>query len=308
MKTSAKKETIPLSKGSSGQARDIEKHLQKYLQENLQLQGKNRQLSTIFDEIPAFVCLLDHNDAIVYTNRLCRKIFKEPGGRRGSEYLHSKNAASLRQPRKRESAQDMRETWELLIDSRSRHFQVLIHAFVDADNSAQTLFMGIDITEQIEAADKLRHTKEELEVQIEERTSELQRKNIALTEVLSLLEIEKQNLAQKVEVNVQRVLLPVIEKLIEKSSTIDGRYLVLLKQNLEQLTSSIGLKLSDMQYNLTPKEFELCTLIKSGFSVKEIAAMHNLSERTVETHRLNIRRKLGLTSVKTNLAAYLSQM
>lgn len=148
----------------------------------------------------------------------------------------------------------------------------------------------------------------ELELRINEITAELERKNIALREVFSQLEIEKQNLTNRIEVNVQKLLLPVIEKLIEKSSSLDSRYLVMIKQNLEQLTSSAGIRLSSLEYNLTPKEIELCALIKGGFSIKEIAAMHNLSERTVETHRFNIRKKLGISSTPLNLSSYLASL
>ena len=148
----------------------------------------------------------------------------------------------------------------------------------------------------------------ELELRIKAITAELERKNIALREVFSQLEIEKQNLTNRIEVNVQKLLLPVIEKLIEKSSSLDSRYLVLIKQNLEQLASSAGIRLSSLEYNLTPKEIELCALIKGGFSIKEIAAMHNLSERTVETHRFNIRKKLGISSTPVNLSSYLASL
>jgi DNA-binding NarL/FixJ family response regulator len=147
-----------------------------------------------------------------------------------------------------------------------------------------------------------------LELHVREITAELERKNIALKEVFSQLEIEKQNLTNRIEVNVQKLLLPVIEKLIEKASSLDSRYLVLIKQNLEQLTSSTGVRLSSLEYNLTPKEIELCALIKGGFSIKEIAAMHNLSERTVETHRFNIRKKLGISSTSVNLTSYLASL
>lgn len=153
-----------------------------------------------------------------------------------------------------------------------------------------------------------RETIQELELRIKEITAELERKNIALSEVFKQLEIEKQNLTSRIEVNVQRLLLPVIEKLIEKSSSLDSRYLMLIKQNLEQITSSAGIRLSSLEYNLTPKEIELCALIKGGFSIKEIAAMHNLSERTVETHRFNIRKKLGISSTPVNLSSYLSSL
>jgi len=148
----------------------------------------------------------------------------------------------------------------------------------------------------------------ELESRVKEITAELERKNIALKEVFSQLEIEKENLTNRIEVNVQKLLLPVIEKLINKSSSLDSRYLMMIKQNLEQLTSSAGIRLSSLEYNLTPKEIELCALIKGGFSIKEIAAMHNLSERTVETHRFNIRKKLGISSTPVNLSSYLASL
>lgn len=154
----------------------------------------------------------------------------------------------------------------------------------------------------------LRKLNEELEMRVDERTAELQRKNIALAEVMNQLEVERSNLARKIDVNTQKLLLPVLERLIEKSSALDSRYLTMIKQNLQTLTSSFGFKLSSVKYQLTPKEIELCTLIKGGFTIKEIATMQNLSERTVETHRFNIRKKLGISSTKINLASFLSEL
>lgn len=170
------------------------------------------------------------------------------------------------------------------------------------------LYSFRDITEHHTLAEKLAGRNKYLEQRLAKITSELEKKTIALTEVLSLLEVEKVNVASRVSVNVQKLLLPIIDKLIEKASSFDSRYLMLVKQNLEELTSSVGIKLTSVKFRLTPKEVELCTLIKGGFSVKEIALMQNLSERTVETHRLNIRKKFGITSSRINLATYLAQL
>ena len=163
-------------------------------------------------------------------------------------------------------------------------------------------------TRRATAEAELCKQRQELEERIIDLTLQLERKDIALKEVFSQLDIEKQNLAQTIDRNVENVLMPVIDKLIEKSSSIDSRYLMMLKQNLQHLTSSTGTKLSSLEYNLTAREIELCVLVKGGFSIKEIATMHNLSPRTVETHRLNIRKKLGINSAGINLAAYLSQL
>lgn len=45
---------------------------------------------------------------------------------------------------------------------------------------------------------------------------------------------------------------------------------------------------------LTPREREVLTCIATGKSNKHIAREMNLSVRTIETHRLNIKRKLGI--------------
>ncbi len=48
---------------------------------------------------------------------------------------------------------------------------------------------------------------------------------------------------------------------------------------------------------LTDREREVLTWIAQGLSTKEIAARFDISARTVETHRANLMRKLGIKSV-----------
>jgi DNA-binding NarL/FixJ family response regulator len=45
---------------------------------------------------------------------------------------------------------------------------------------------------------------------------------------------------------------------------------------------------------LTPREFEILDALADGLSSKQIAERYGLSVRTVETHRLNLKRKLEI--------------
>ncbi|MGE4442228.1 MAG: response regulator [Desulfomicrobium sp.] len=56
---------------------------------------------------------------------------------------------------------------------------------------------------------------------------------------------------------------------------------------------------------LTGKEMRVADLIRMDASSKEIAHIMNISPRTVEAHRENIRKKLGLANVKINLQGFL---
>jgi tetratricopeptide (TPR) repeat protein/DNA-binding CsgD family transcriptional regulator len=59
--------------------------------------------------------------------------------------------------------------------------------------------------------------------------------------------------------------------------------------------------------SLTVTETKVCALLKINLSSKEISSLLNLSLRTVEDHRLNIRKKMGLDK-DVNLNQYIAQL
>lgn len=66
--------------------------------------------------------------------------------------------------------------------------------------------------------------------------------------------------------------------------------------------SALKRKLLFLEPSLTKSEIKICELLKAGLLCKEIALLMNLSLRTIESHRLNIRRKLKLkTNTKLDL-------
>jgi DNA-binding NarL/FixJ family response regulator len=82
-----------------------------------------------------------------------------------------------------------------------------------------------------------------------------------------------------------------------------NKYLQGIARRIRQLTSLYqripGFKL------LTPKELQVATLIMQMKQTKEIAEELNLGITTVQWHRRNIRKKLGLVDRNKNLAASL---
>jgi DNA-binding CsgD family transcriptional regulator len=150
----------------------------------------------------------------------------------------------------------------------------------------------VDITERKKAEDELRIQKAALE-----------QKNSALKEILEQIEVEKKHIKDDVVANVEEVLLPALDMLKMKGAS--QKYVDVLKENLKALTSSFGRTISDKKLRLTPKEIEICNMIKEGLSSKDIATMKNISLQTIHKHRNNIRKKLSLLKKKRNLTSYL---
>ena len=96
-----------------------------------------------------------------------------------------------------------------------------------------------------------------------------------------------------------------------RKSGLDDRqksYLDLLAQSLDQVTAPFLHGVSAQCLTLTPTEVMVMDLIKQGKTSKEIAGLMSMSARTVETHRYNIRTKLGLKDRNINLRTYLSSL
>ncbi len=58
------------------------------------------------------------------------------------------------------------------------------------------------------------------------------------------------------------------------------------------------------QFDLTPREFQVASLIKEGKTSKEIAQILGIEKGSIDTHRKNIRKKLGLNRA-SNLQSHL---
>jgi len=159
-----------------------------------------------------------------------------------------------------------------------------------------------NITERKRMEEALKKREQELE----EKSRNLEDANTALRVLLKRREDDKAELEEKVICNVRELVLPYIENL--KMTPIDSHQLnqlKILERNTSEIISPFLRTLSTKYPNLTPMEIKIINFIREGRTTKEMAELLNASARTVEVHRDNIRKKLGLRNRKANLKSHL---
>jgi PAS domain S-box-containing protein len=132
----------------------------------------------------------------------------------------------------------------------------------------------------------------------------LAEKNVALKEIMSSIEAEKMEIRQQIAATIDQVLKPAVNRLIRRDGSVNKTYYDLLKYNLDELAASTGGTLH-ISSKLSPREMEICAMIKNGSSSKDIAEALDIALVTVQKHREVIRRKLGLTNKNVNLTTHL---
>jgi PAS domain S-box-containing protein len=184
-----------------------------------------------------------------------------------------------------------------------------------------------DITDRKDAEEKLLSLNQELEKRVEQRTAALKNTNLELqmreqeleAQTKSLEDLnaalrvllekggqDKKDLEERTVLNVQELVLPYLDRLLLQCCDYTQREtLKVIRSNLVDIISPFGRALSLGFSRLTHREIEIANLIKEGMTSKEIASLLHVSERTVTTHRDNIRKKIGLKSQKANLRTYL---
>jgi DNA-binding NarL/FixJ family response regulator len=133
----------------------------------------------------------------------------------------------------------------------------------------------------------------------------LQETNTALRTVLTRIEQEKQEIRQDIRTNIDRIIIPILQSLALRLSPLQETYVQMIQSSLEQIASPLVRHLSRDYYSLTTTEVAVCNMIRNGMRTKEIAELRGVSEATICRHRERIRRKLGITSQRVNLATYL---
>ncbi len=164
-----------------------------------------------------------------------------------------------------------------------------------------TLFAK-DITGRKNAEQQLKERKKELAI----KTRSLEEANTALKVLLKKRDKDRRELEENMFFNLKELIIPHLEKLGQ--STLDEKqtaYVNILQENLNSIISSFSTSLSLAYLRLSQSEIRVADFIKQGKTTKETAELLNLSKKTVESQRKNIRMKLGLKNTKENLRTHL---
>ena len=152
----------------------------------------------------------------------------------------------------------------------------------------------VDITERKKAQEDL-----------ENKSRSLEETNIALRVLLKQRDEDKTGLEAKVMSNIKELVLPYIDKLRVGQPGKDTVIVDIIESNLNEILSPFIKSMASRYANFTPKEIQIADLMKKGKTTKEISQILNLSPRTIDIHRYNIRRKLNINKKKVNLQSYL---
>ena len=203
-------------------------------------------------------------------------------------YLISRLTATLAEQRQAEEAlRQAHDNLELMVEERT----------------AELLLKNRQLSEEIEE-------RKRAEVNLELKSQKLEEFNTALKVLLNQRQADKKALEERVLANIKNLIMPNIRKLKKTilKKTKSEVYVNIIESNLKKITSSFSQTLSSKYLNLTSKEIQVAHLIKEGKISKNIAVLLNVSGRTVDFHRKNIRSKLGLRKKKGNLQSSLSKL
>ena len=140
--------------------------------------------------------------------------------------------------------------------------------------------------------------------ELEAKSRDLEEMNTALKVLLNQRELDRKEIEERVLSNVKKLILPVLYRLKHCGLNEDARaFLDVLETNVNEVISPF-LKGLDA-YQLTPRELEIITLVREGRTAKEIARLLNVCKGAVDVYRHRIRKKLGITTVKTNLRSHI---
>jgi len=182
-------------------------------------------------------------------------------------------------------------------------------------NFSDYVAVKLENLEQLEEIERVNSTlKKEIgnrklmEEKLKSQWELIDQKDKALKELINQVQKEKDLLKKNVTLNIDKLIQPLINQLRTNKSSEEMKCLSLLEGTLKEITSPFGKVVSNKMLKLTPKEIEICNMIKNGLSSKDIGNLLFISASTVERHRNNIRKKLNLTREKINLVTYLNNI
>jgi two-component system sensor histidine kinase UhpB len=274
------------------------------------LQESEKRFALFMRYLPGLAYIKDEQGRILYINEYIEKVYnwkiKEVLGKTDLDLWPPEVASKMREGDqqailKRKVVESINE-----VERDGETITYLSYKFPIIRKGFPILLgaISIDITERKRAEDLLKQTTEQLKIEREA----LERKNVALREVLNQIETEKNTIKQQIVTNVEQAIIPTLMRMKEASPTSQTRNFDLLEKELREIVSPFLDTLKNKYTKLSPRELEVCRLIKNGMTSKEIAEVLRVSPLTVHKYRELIRKKLDLVNNETNLQTYLQSI
>ncbi len=273
---------------------------------------------TILNSLTAHVAILDEEGYILETNRAWKRFAEEnsfqmrPGALR-INYLKICDAADGYSADQSQSvAQGIRDVIDGTIEEYVQDYPC--HSptekrwfYMRVTRSPESGPTRIVVSHENITALKLAEEKQnKTELALREEKLKLQESNTALKVLLQQRENDQKEMEARTLDNLRQMVFPILEQL-EHLSLPEKALLLLssLRSRLTELSGHFLKRLRSVEMVLTPQEIQIAALIREGKRSKEIAEILHLSITTVNFHRRNLRKKLGLNKTSTNLQTYL---
>jgi PAS domain S-box-containing protein len=293
-------QTPGLSKGASIHEND----------EHFKMGQSENMFRSFFETATDLMCMTDKYGNLSYVNDSFTKTLgyskEETVGMHITKILHKRSVKERFKPKFRELIDkgkiDLETTW---ISKKGKEIygeEKVVAVYDSKGRFTGTRGVLRDITKRKLTEKALREKEEELRL----KSKNLEEMNAALRVLLERRNEDKTEIEDRMLLNVQELVMPYLEKL--KNTRLDmrqGSLVSILESNLKDIVLPFARELTTKYLKFTPTEIQVANLIKQGKTTKEIAHLLNLSTETIESHRKNIRKKLGIKNRKENLRTHL---
>jgi PAS domain S-box-containing protein len=301
-----------LQKDPERHSKDLEKEVKQLKAELAAVRLSDARFRSLLENVPNLITIVDRKGTLQYISRSVRGLAKEKiCGMNIFTSLKPEFHDDLKKAMKQVFEKGESSNYQALsIDTdrynRNRWFDNQIGPVKEEGKVVAMALITTDITARVEAEENLRKMRDDLENLVRERTHNLEETNTALRVLLKKREEDKAAMEENVLANIKELVLPYLDKLNQSRLGEDSRtYLNILRENLDDIIAPFTVKLTSKYIGLTPSELQVANLVKQGKTSKEIADLLNMSSKTIDTHRYNIRKKIGFKNKKGNLRAYL---
>ena len=285
----------------------------KYRNENggrLKIGQSENMFRSFFETATDLMCMTDKYGNLTYVNDSFARTLgyskEETVGMHITKILHERSVKERFKPKFRELIDkgkiDLQTTWISKNGKEIYGEEKVVAVYDSKGRFTGTRGVLRDITKRKLTEKALREKEEELRL----KNKNLEEMNAVLRVLLERMNEDKTEMEEKVLLNIQELIMPYLEKL--KKTRLDirqGSLVSILESNLNDIVLPFARELTTKYLKFTPSEIQVANLIKQGKTTKEIAHLLNLSTETIDSHRKNIRRKLGIKNRKENLRTHL---